>query len=112
MKTVKFHWVKKGNMLFTHTPFGPYMIKVSCAMAARTSYTVVGDERELDYKKMISLHDRLLSQDPPHSSPLEHCARAMSKYEYTSFYRVEGWETHYTKIGNYCKNRAENLKKK
>lgn len=68
-----------------------FMIKVSCAMAARTSYTVVGDERELDYKKMISLHDRLLSQDPPHSSPLEHCARAMSKYEYTSFYRVEGF---------------------
>lgn len=27
MKIVKFHWVKKGNMFFTHTPFGPYMIK-------------------------------------------------------------------------------------
>ena len=34
---------------------------------------------------MIELHDRLLSQDPPHSSPLEHCARAMSDEEYKVF---------------------------
>ena len=59
-------------------------IKISTAMAARTSYTVVGDEKEVDYEKMIDLHDRLLAQDPPHSSPLEHCARAMSELEYTS----------------------------
>ena len=62
-----------------------YKVKVSTAMAARTSYTVVGDEKEVDYQKMIELHDRLLSQDPPHSSPLEHCARAMSDEEYKVF---------------------------
>lgn len=65
--------------------FNEKMIAISTAMAARTSYTIVGDEKEVDYSKMIELHDRLLSQDPPHSSPLEHCARAMSDEEYTSF---------------------------
>ena len=60
-------------------------VKISVAMAARTSYTVVEEEKDIDYKKMIELHDRLLSQDPPHSSPLEHCARAMSDEEYYSF---------------------------
>lgn len=59
-------------------------VKISTAMAARTSYTVVGDEKDMDYQKMIELHDRLIAQDPPHSSPLEHCARAMSEIEYTS----------------------------
>ena len=74
-------------------------IKVSVAMAARTSYTVVGDEKEVDYERMIQLHDRLLSQDPPHSSPLEHCARAMSDDEYERFvkgqstYDVIAWTT-------------------
>ena len=42
------------------------LVKVSVAMAARTSYTVVGEEKEIDYSKMIDLHDRLLAQDPPH----------------------------------------------
>lgn len=62
-------------------------VKVSVAMAARTSYTVVGEEKEVNYEAMIKLHDRLLAQDPPHSSPLEHCARVMNMSEYESFYR-------------------------
>ena len=41
-------------------------VKISVAMAARTSYTIVGEEKEIDYSKMIDLHDRLLAQDPPH----------------------------------------------
>ena len=65
--------------------FNEKMIAISTAMAARTSYTVIEEEKEIDYKKMIELHDRLLSQDPPHSSPLEHCARAMSNEEYKVF---------------------------
>ena len=60
-------------------------VKSSVAMAARTSYTVVGEEKGLDYESLIGLHDRLLAQDPPHSSPLEHCARAMSNEEYNSY---------------------------
>jgi hypothetical protein len=61
------------------------IIKISTAMAARTSYTVVGDEKEIDYSKMIELHDRLLSQNPPHSSPLEHACQVMTDEEYNSF---------------------------
>ena len=60
-------------------------IKASVAMAARTSYTVVGEEKAVDYEALIGLHDRLLAQTPPHSSPLEHCARVMDESEYESF---------------------------
>ena len=64
-------------------------VKTSVAMAARTSYTVVGEEKGLDYEAMIGLHDRLLAQDPPHSSPLEHCAKAMSEAERQMYRKVE-----------------------
>lgn len=64
-------------------------VKISIALGARTSYTVVGDEKDIDYEKMIELHDRLLSQDPPHSSPLEHCAKAMNEEDYDSFIKGE-----------------------
>jgi thymidylate synthase ThyX len=71
------------------------MIKISVAMAARTSYTVVGEEKEVDYQKMVELHDRLLAQDPPHSSPLEHCARAMSDDEFYLFSKgMDGQSDH------------------
>lgn len=62
-------------------------VKISTAMGARTSYTVVGDEKEVDYEKMIKLHDRLIKMR--HDSPLEHCARAMSDEEYFSWVRGE-----------------------
>ena len=64
-------------------------VKVSVAMAARTSYTVVGEEKSIDYEAMIDLHDRLLAQDPPHSSPLEHCARCMEDEEYFHFTKTK-----------------------
>lgn len=57
-------------------------VKISVAMAARTSYTIVGEEKEINFENMIALHDRLITQNPPHSSPMEHCARAMSDIEY------------------------------
>lgn len=67
-----------------------YLVKVSTAMAARTSYTVVGDEKEIDYEKMIELHDKLIEMR--HDSPLEHCARAMSDEEYNSFLKGSFWD--------------------
>jgi thymidylate synthase ThyX len=80
-------------------------VKVSVAMAARTSYTVVGEEKRIDYEAMIGLHDRLLAQDPPHSSPLEHCARAMSEDEYDSFikgvFQVTHSEPEYEDLGEF-----------
>lgn len=60
-------------------------VKISTAMAAHTSYTIVGGEAVKSYEKWIELHDKLIAYDPPHSSPLEHCARAMSDYEYDTF---------------------------
>jgi hypothetical protein len=60
----------------------PLYAKISTAMAARTSYTIVGEEKEIDYTKMIELHDRLIAQNPPHSSPMEHCAKAMNDIDY------------------------------
>ena len=71
-------------------------VKISVAMAARTSYTIVGEEKGLDYEAMIGLHDRLLAQDPPHSSPLEHCARAMNEEEYYSYLKTNGEVLDYT----------------
>lgn len=59
-----------------------YAVKISTAMAARTSYTIVGDEKEFSYEKQIELHDRMANQVPFHASPFEHCARVMSESEY------------------------------
>lgn len=58
---------------------------VSTAMGARTSYTIVGEEKEINPENLISLHDRLISQQPPHSSPMEHCARCQTEEERNSF---------------------------
>lgn len=75
--------IVKGEYSGYHTEYQMNLIKVSTSLAARTSYTVVGDEKEIDYEKMIKLHDRLIEMR--HDSPLEHCARAMSDEEYYSF---------------------------
>ena len=86
---------KGYDLLCNHRLTGNELyVMISTAMAARTSYTVVGEEKEIDYQKMIELHDRLLSQDPPHSSPLEHCARAMSDEEYFLFNKGKGVAIH------------------
>lgn len=60
-------------------------VKISTAMAAHTPYTVVGDEKEVDYQKMIELYDRLITQIHKNSDYFEHCARAMNDEEYNSF---------------------------
>lgn len=59
-------------------------IKIAAAMAARVSYTTVGNEREVNYDRMIAIHDDLVSADPIHASPLEHSAIVMDDAEYYS----------------------------
>ena len=78
-------------------------VKISVAMAARTSYTVVGEEKDIDYKKMIELHDRLLSQDPPHSSPMEHCCICVTNEDYNKSFKGEekGWFRNYKGFKSY-----------
>lgn len=77
------------NVLGDNFPYGVTnaKVKISVAMGARTSYTIVGEEKEINNEALIGLHDRLLVQQPPHSSPMEHCARAMDDDEFDSFYR-------------------------
>lgn len=65
-------------------------IKISTAMAARTSYTVVGDEKEISYDKLIEIHDKMANQVPFHASPFEHCAQVMDSDEYEMYIKGEG----------------------
>lgn len=59
----------------------PAMRKIATARCAQVSYTVVGaDEKEMDYVKLIALHDRLALSG--HWSPFEHCAKAMTDEEW------------------------------
>jgi len=52
-------------------------VKIATVMAARTSYTVVGDDlKPMSATQMINLHDKLISANPLHASPMEHCAKA------------------------------------
>ena len=66
-------------------------VKISTAMAAHTSYTIVGGEAVKSPEKWIELHDKLIASEPPHSSPMEHCARAMTSEEYYLFNRGEAY---------------------
>ena len=79
------------------------IVKISVSMAARASYTVVGDEKEISKEKHIDLHDRLISQDPPHSSPLEHIAQVPTQYEYDMALKGEekGWFRNYKGFKSY-----------
>ena len=58
-------------------------IKLSVGRAANTSYTVVGDEKELTLEHAIKIHDKCV--ELVHSSVFEHCAIAMSDEDYYSF---------------------------
>ena len=79
------------------------LVMISTSLAARTSYTVVGDEKEVDYSKMIDLHDRLITQDPPHSSPLEHCCVCVTDEDYNKSLKGEekGWFRNYKGFKSY-----------
>lgn len=57
-------------------------VKIAVAMCARTSYTTIGEEKEINYKNLIDIHDRMINAKPIHFSPFEHCARVMSEDEY------------------------------
>ncbi len=89
LKAGEWHILFQDKM--THEQFGACgldyelprnRIKVSTAMAARTSYTVVGDEKEVSYETLLGIHDKIVAAKPFHASPCEHCARAMSDEEY------------------------------
>lgn len=81
-------------------------VKIGTAMNARTSYTVVGEEKEINVEKLKGLHDTLVSQNPPHSSPAEHCAKVMTAKQHSSYKRVVNVEEDGTKVieEGWCRN--------
>ena len=52
---------------------------------------------------MIELHDRLIAQDPPHSSPMEHCCLVVTEEEYNNSFkgREKGWFRNYKGFKSY-----------
>lgn len=64
-----------------------FVVMVSTAMCARTSYVVVGEEdKPQNYLNDIKLHARLASSG--HWSPFEHIAKPMNNEEWFSFSRT------------------------
>lgn len=64
-------------------------VKVSTAMSARTSYTIVGEkDKKRSYEADLELHDRLAESG--HWSPFEHCARVMDDMERAYYYTSTG----------------------
>lgn len=82
----------KGWSLMTNVDYENAMVKISTAMCARVSYTVVGEEgKEPNYENDINLHDRLATSG--HWSPFEHCAQAiiLSDSPFTYFGNFRGF---------------------
>lgn len=79
------------------------IVKISVSMAARASYTIVGESKVLTKEEHISLHDRLISQDPPHSSPMEHCCVCVADEDYNKSFKGEekGWFRNYKGFKSY-----------
>ena len=61
------------------------LVKVATSMAARESYTTVDGAKEVTFEEHLKLYDKLVAYEPPHSSPMEHCGKAMSELENEMF---------------------------
>lgn len=79
------------------------LVMISTSLSARTSYTIVGEKKGLNYENLIGLHNRLLTQDPPHSSPLEHCCVCVTDEDYNKSLKGEekGWFRNYKGFKSY-----------
>ena len=77
-------------------------IKLSVGRAANTSYTVVGDGKELTLEQATRIHDKC--KELNHSSVFEHCARAMSNDEYYQFFKGKITDPKYYNGNGWCNN--------
>ena len=68
-----------------------FKLKISTARCAKLSYMTF--DGKIDYEKDLKFHDRLLNDR--HFSPFEHCARAMSDFEYIT--HIKGVSLSYNK---------------
>lgn len=62
-------------------------IKIATSMAARVSYTTIEEGKKISIEKHRELYQLLI--DEKHSSPLEHCAKALFYFDYEDFVRKE-----------------------
>lgn len=89
----KYTGLKVSNTKIQNEIENDLKIKLSTAMAARTSYTIVGDEKEVSYERLLAIHDKMAEANPFHASPFEHCAKVMSDEEYEMFIKGKAeWE--------------------
>lgn len=82
--------LNNGKFVFNEDTIQQAKIEVSVSMCARTSYTVVGEEKDFTYEKQIALHDRMINSKPFHASPFEHCAKNME--DSNSYGNFIGWK--------------------
>ncbi len=63
-------------------------VKISTVMAARTSYTLVGqDQKPMTFGRAVELHDEMKNANPKHMSPFEHCGQAGNGDEVSGNFR-------------------------
>lgn len=65
-------------------------IMVSTAKCARTSYTLIGEEKQFSVEDDLKLYDKLLEEG--HMSPFEHCAMSMGNSD--KYYNFNGFMQH------------------
>lgn len=64
------------------------LVEVATGIAARTSYTLIGDMKGWETYKNI--HDKMLVMDPFHASPFEHCTQCLGTEEYYTYGKMLG----------------------
>ena len=104
------HYQNNNGDIINNKKLTEAKVQISTAMAAHTSYTTVGNEPVKTYEDWIKLHNKLVAYDPPHSSPMEHCARVMSNEEYFLFNKGKGESIH--NLGISYSNPVVNFHKK
>lgn len=79
-----------NNIAHCSNTYDSIRIKISTAMCARTSYTLIGEEgKKPNFKNDLKLHDKLSTSG--HWSPFEHCARAKARQSGEDTGNFKGW---------------------
>ena len=86
-------------LIYNNTTLTDLKLKVATARCARISYETLGDNPKIDYEADLKLHDTLAKSS--HWSPFEHCAKAMTDFEYNdAFDKQESGKL----FAGWCKN--------
>lgn len=79
-------------------------VEVAVGMAARTSYTLLPEEKDFWVYKRV--HDKMLEMKPFHASPFEHVLQAIDRQEYNKWGKLLGLDSNGEQIIDYgwCDN--------